>query len=93
MDSFYVGYGNGAFSMIQALSDNVPLRSILSAPEQAAYAVKNVTSESEDKSGVQLRFYDANLKNSMEAATHAVSPRINSAFQNVLWPLQIYLKH
>lgn len=61
MDSFYVGYGNGAFSMVQALRDNASIRSVYSAPEQAAYAVKSVTAQSEGKSSVRLQFYDSNL--------------------------------
>ncbi len=62
MESFYVGYENGAFSMVQALRDNAAIRSVYSAPEHAAYAVKNVTAESEEESSVHLQFYDSHLR-------------------------------
>jgi len=42
MESFYVGYGDGSFFMIQALRENKNIRMAVAAPVQAAYAVKSI---------------------------------------------------
>ncbi|MBU1418667.1 MAG: GAF domain-containing protein [Proteobacteria bacterium] len=61
MDSFYVGYNNGAFYMVQAIRGNELVRKAFSAPDQAAYAVKILTPDTTGTIGMELRFYDVDL--------------------------------
>lgn len=61
MDSFYVGYNDGAFYMIQAIRDNELIRKAFSASPQAAYVVKTITPADNGERQVQFRFYGLDL--------------------------------
>ncbi len=61
MDSFYVGYNNGAFYMIHAVRDNELIRDAFSAPEKAAYAVKSFMPGPDGDIQMGFLFYDTAL--------------------------------
>lgn len=61
MTSFYVGYSDGAFYMIQPLRDNAENHTAFSAPEQAAYVVKKIRPAVAGEIHMQFEFYDAEL--------------------------------
>ncbi len=61
MDSFYVGYEDGSFSMIQAVRNKESVRAAFSATEQTAYIVKTITNGKDGKKHVCFQFYDTDL--------------------------------
>jgi len=61
MTSFYVGYNDGAFYMIQAIKNNELIRNAFSAPEKAAYAVKIIVPASDRKFRMKFQFYGSDL--------------------------------
>lgn len=77
MDTFYVGYSDGSFYMIQAIRGNKLIRETFSAPEQAAYAVKIITPDTAGNTQMEFRFYgeDLSLQEIRTAAFDGYDPR------------------
>lgn len=60
MESFYVGYDDGSFYMIEAVRGNEIVRQATSAPDQAAYSVKLIRPDNKGKQ--QFSYFDSDLK-------------------------------
>jgi HD-GYP domain-containing protein (c-di-GMP phosphodiesterase class II) len=61
MESFYVGYNDGSFYMIQAIRGNEKIQRATSAPDQAAYAIKIIPPGVENNKQVQFSYFDSDL--------------------------------
>ncbi len=61
MESFYVGYSDGSFSMIQAIRDNEQIRQAVLAPKNAAYSVKTIPSGTDKNKQVAFSYFDSEL--------------------------------
>jgi HD-GYP domain-containing protein (c-di-GMP phosphodiesterase class II) len=61
MESFYVGYSDGSFYMIQAVRDNELIRQATFAPDQTAYSVKMIIPFGGGEHQIQRSYYDSEL--------------------------------
>ncbi|MBW1635373.1 MAG: GAF domain-containing protein, partial [Deltaproteobacteria bacterium] len=61
MTSFYAGFDDGSFYMIQALRDSESLREVYSAPKEAAYAVKTISAAEGGQARMEFHFYDTSM--------------------------------
>ncbi len=86
MDSFYVGYENGSFSMIHAIRNNESIRSAFSAPEDTAYVIKNISVDQDAINRVELQFYDLSMQllQTEERPFAGYDPRARGWYQNAI---------
>jgi len=61
MESFYIGYNDGSFYMVQAIRGNKKIQQATSAPDQAAYTMKTIPPGMGNNKQVQFSFFDSEL--------------------------------
>jgi len=61
MDSFYVGYGDGSFYMVQAIRDRAHIRKKTEAPKEAAYSIKIIPPATTVDRQVEFSYFDQEL--------------------------------
>ncbi len=61
MESFYVGYGDGTFYMVQAIREDAILSRALAVPARTAFTVKSVTPCVDGEQQEIYHFYDIDL--------------------------------
>ncbi|MCK5071726.1 MAG: hypothetical protein KAR01_14325, partial [Desulfocapsa sp.] len=61
MESFYVGYNDGSFYMMQAIRGNDRVREATDAPVGAAYSTKEISAETDPNRKVLFHYYDSEL--------------------------------
>ncbi len=61
MESFYVGYEDGSFYMIQAIRGNEEIREATFAPPETAYTIKEILPAADENEQVKFSYFDSEL--------------------------------
>lgn len=61
MESFYVGYDDGSFYMVQAIRGDEHIRQATLAPPEAAYTIKEILPVGDKSKQVQFSYFDSEL--------------------------------
>ena len=86
MESFYVGYSDGSFYMIQAIRGNEKIQQATSAPDQAAYAMKIIPPDVAKNKQIQFSYFDSELTllETREEAFDHYDPRKREWYNNAI---------
>jgi len=93
MESFYVGYADGSFYMIQAIRENQKLRDATLAPDHAAYSLKTIPPENTIDRQVEFFYYDSELTpvGSRKVAFDDYDPRERGWYKNAISEKEIII--